>query len=108
MRIILININMSNYEHTDDPKSFKQELTTTFTQLSAHACSEVLILNRAGGSIMVFDNNNFGADNRILLLNGESIILRGLNNSNEVSAQTLTATGDIYYRANYFSNTPSR
>ena len=45
---------------------------------------------------------------RFLLSNNESITIRGITNSNQVSAKTLAGGGTIYFRTQYFSFLPQR
>ena len=93
------------YKNKDNPKSFKQEINGTLTKLNHWECSEVVIINRSGDSILIFDNNNVDPDDHLLILDGESMTFRGLTNSESVSALTENgATGDIYVRANFYSN----
>lgn len=93
------------FYQTDNPKSFKITLDTNLTAFEDHEGSEVMIINRTGQNVLIFDNGHFDANNHLLVLAGESITLRGVNNSNSVSAQCETGSGDLYYRVNYFSNT---
>ncbi len=93
------------FYQTDNPKSFKISLDQNLIALEDHEGSEVMIINRTGSDIMVFDNDNFNAENHLLILSGESLTLRGVSNSNSVSAQCVDGSGDLYYRVNYFSNT---
>lgn len=93
------------FYQTDNPKSFKQNIDNTLVALQDHEGSEVMIINRTGNDVLIFDNENFDPDNHLLIRDGESLTLRGINNSNMVSAQCAAGVGDIYYRVNYFSNT---
>jgi hypothetical protein len=89
-------------------KSFNQNLTTNLVGFSSQECSEVIISNKTGQGVLMFDNNNFSADNGFLLSAGEVFTFLGVNNSSQLSAKTVAGTGSIYYRTHSFSNTPSR
>lgn len=100
--------NGSLFYNINDCKSFKQRLTSgVVASLSAYPCSEVLIVNRTGGNIVVFDNNNFGDLNSFLMKNDEQYTFRGLTSTSVVSTSA-AATGDIYYRSQFYSLLPQR
>ena len=84
--------------------SFNMTIGTSLTQLSGFTASEVLISNKTGQDLYLYDNDNFLDDNRFLIKNSESIVLRGITNTNEVSAKTGAASGTVYFRSAYFSN----
>ncbi len=48
--------------------------------------------------------DNFADDRRFLIKNSESIVLRGITNTEEVSAKTGASSGTVYFRSAYFSN----
>jgi hypothetical protein len=99
---------MTQYVNINKCKSFKQELVSTpspGTPLESQLCSEVILVNRTGNDITLFDSGNDDVSNGFLLANLESITLRGITNTDQVSA---VGVGDIYYRAQFYSNTPSR
>lgn len=98
----------SAFYNTDFSKSFNQVLTTSLAALSGHSCSEVLLINRTGQDVYIYDNNNFGDDNRLLIQDDESMVIRGVSNSASVSAKTSTGTGDLYFRAQMYSNMNQR
>jgi len=102
------NNNGSTFYNINDCKSFKQRLTAgTLVALSAYTCSEVLIVNRTGGNIAVFDNSNLGDQSSFLMKNDEQYTFRGLTNTSVVSTSAAT-TGDIYYRSQFYSFLPQR
>lgn len=85
-------------------RSFNQPLSTTLVALSAQRCSEVIIYNKTGQNILVFDNNYSDASNGFLLANNDSFVVRGVTNSFYVSAKTDTGGGMLYYRTQFYSN----
>lgn len=100
--------NGSTFYNINDCKSFRQTVTAgSLVALSAYPCSEVLIVNRTGGNILVFDNNNFSVQNSFLMKNDEQYTFRGLTSTSVVSTSG-AATGDIYYRSQYYSLLPQR
>jgi hypothetical protein len=92
------------YFNTNRSRSFVQSATTSLSALSAFPCSEVLIVNRTEQDLFLYDNNEFSDNHRFLIADGESIVIRGITNTESVSAKTATGSGDIYYRASNFSN----
>lgn len=84
--------------------SFNINVTTALVGLSAFEASEVLISNKSGQVINIFDNERNGADQAFQLDDNDSIVLRGITNTNEVSAQTTSGSGTVYFRSAYYSN----
>ena len=100
--------NGSTFYNINVCRSFKQTITTNLVSLSSQPCSEVIIVNRTGSDVLVYDNECFNDDNAFLLSDGESFTFRGVTNTSIVSAKTTSGTGSIYYRAQYFSNLNQR
>ena len=97
-----------DYINLNTCRSFNVTATVTLAKLADQTCSEVLILNKSGENLKIYDNN-FTASNQFLLIgDGESITLRGLTNTDQVSAQTAANSGLVYYRTQFYSNNPSR
>lgn len=99
---------MGEYVNLNKCRSFNQTLPggTAKTPLVDQICSEVIIVNRTGnGGITIFDNGYDAPENAFILSDGESATFRGITNTNQVSA---VGDGNIYYRTQYFSNSPSR
>ena len=71
-------------------------------------CSEVLIINKSGEDAYIYDSGIIHDATRLLIEDNESITIRGITNSHEVSAKLGSGTGTIYYRTQRFSNNPSR
>ena len=84
--------------------SFNFDVTTTLSVLSSFPASEVLISNKSGQVINIFDNERNGADQAFQLDDNDSIVLRGITNTSNVSAQTTSGNGTVYFRSAYFSN----
>jgi len=85
-------------------KSFNTTISTNLVALSSQSCSEVVIYNRTGQAIEVYDSNFFNAQNAFILSNSDSFVVRGVTNSGQVSAKTLSGSGTICYRTQFFSN----
>lgn len=75
------------------------------TPLVDQVCSEVIIINRTPGDVTLYDSGYDAAENGLLLKTEESMTLRGITNTNQVSA---VGSGSLYYRTQYYSNSPSR
>jgi hypothetical protein len=101
--MVILN-NCMPFVNKNKSYSFNLNVTTSLVQLSAFTASEVLICNKSGQVINIFDNERNGADQAFQLDDNESIVLRGITNTNEVSAQTTSGNGTVYFRSAYFSN----
>jgi len=97
---------MSDYVNKNTCRTYNLSVTTALVQLQPETCSEVIIINKTGNSINVFDNGFVATSAALLLDTDESIILRGITNTSAVSAKTLAGSGYIYYRTQNFSNHP--
>ena len=99
------------YVNLNKCRSFNQTLPGAAvipgTPLVDQVCSEVIIVNRTGAPITIYDSGYSDAQNGFLLENLESATFRGITNTNQVSAVAVDS-GDIYYRTQYYSNSPSR
>lgn len=96
--------NGSQFYNNNTSKNFSQNIGTSLVGLSAYSCSEVLFINRTGQDVYLYDSGDSGDSNRLLILDDESIVIRGVNNCSSISAKTASSTGDVYYRASKFSN----
>ena len=97
----------STYFNINQCRSFNQTAGTALTKLSSQPCSEIELYNRTGGALSAYDNGFSGETFAMLLQNNESIVLRGLTNSDQVSAKAASA-GPIFYRTQFFSSNPLR
>lgn len=84
--------------------SFNMMIPTSLTQLSSFVASEVLISNKSGQDLYIYDNGNTTNDRRFLLKTSESMVLRGITNTDEVSAKVTALSGEVYFRSAYYSN----
>ena len=116
----------STYFNTNQCFSFNNHLPdANMVCLSSQPCSEVIIWNDTGQDVYIYagpddasgDFAKYSDQARALLLpqlsdqETSSITIRGLTNSNQVSAKKAAAgsAGEIiYYRTQFFSNNPSR
>ena len=96
------------YANLNTCRSFKLAATTSLQAFSSQVCSEVLIINKSGNPIKVYDNGYSTDANCLLLDDNDTVTLRGLTNSDQVSAKTTASSGDVHYRTQFFSNNPSR
>ena len=81
-------------------------IDTNLVALSGFTASEVLISNKSGQDLFIYDNDYTTDDRRFLIKTSESMVLRGITNTNEVSAKTNSQyiSGSVYFRSAYFSN----
>ena len=100
--------NGSTFYNINVCRSFKQSISTSLVSLCSQPCSEVIIVNRTGSEVLVYDNDYSDSSNVFLLSDGESFTFRGITNTSTVSAKTNSGTGFIYYRTQYFSNLNQR
>ena len=102
-----VNTYSTTYVNPNICASFKLTLANTnLTSLTGQVCSEVLVINKTGADLSLFSEGDAQADHCLLIGDGESVTVRGLTNSNQLSAKG--SAGDFYYRTQYFSNNPSR
>jgi hypothetical protein len=99
--------NGSTYYNINQCRSFNQTAGTALTKLSSQPCSEIELFNRTGGNLSAYDNGYSGEAYAMLIPNNSSMILRGLTNSDQVSAKA-ASTGPIFYRTQFFSSNPLR
>lgn len=93
-----------SFQNINVCKSFNTTIDTNLVALSSQSCSEVVIYNRTGQVIEVYDNNFNGAENAFILSNNDSFVVRGVTNSGQISAKTQSGSGTICYRTQFFSN----
>ena len=96
------------YANLNKCRSFNVTATTTLAALTGAVCSEVLIYNKTGQDLKIYDSGYSNDSYCFLIADGESVTIRGITNSEQVSAKTASGSGTIYYRTQYFSNNPSR
>lgn len=97
--------NGTTFVNQNHCRSFKVTLAGSLVALTNEVCSEVVLINRSGNAVLIYDSGFSDASNSLSLADGESFVLRGVTNANQISAD---GTGDFYYRTQWFSNTPSR
>ena len=107
----------STYYNINQCRTFSMNLAaTTLTCLSSvdiggfgvgQPCSEVIIENKTGGIVTIYDNNNASGAHGFALDDNDSFTFRGLTNVNDVSAYAASG-GAIYYRTQFFSSNPAR
>lgn len=98
------NNNGSTFVNKNKPRSFVQNITTSLAPLSSYGCSEVLLINRTGQDVYIYDNDYADDSNRLLLSDAERLVLNGVTNSSSVSAKTANSNGDLYFRAQWYTN----
>ncbi len=96
---------MTTFVNRNQSYSFNLTLHNVLCGFPGFTASEVLIKNNSGGNLTIFDNDRKNAEDGFVLLDSESIVLRGVSNTNQVSAQGASITdGTVYARSAYFSN----
>ena len=95
--------NGSTYYNRNVCRSFNLSLNTGLCCLPAQICAEIIVINKTGQAVNVFDQGYSAASNAMQLSAGESFTFRGLTNANQLSAQTTAGAGTLYYRTQYFS-----
>jgi hypothetical protein len=96
--------NGSTFYNPNTSRNFVTTINTGLSGFQSFTCSEVLVINRTGQDVYLYDSGDTGDTNRLLILDDESIVIRGVSNSSSLSAKTATGSGDLYYRASKFSN----
>lgn len=100
--------NGSTYYNINECRSFNQTVGITLAPLSGAPCSEVIIYNKTGAIVYLYDSGFSSDSNRLQLENNENMTLRGITNSSQVSAKTASGSGLLYYRTQYYSFLPQR
>ena len=96
---------MATFTNINVCRSFNTTLTlNTLTSLTAQECSEVVVYNKTGGKVEIYDSDYSAAANAFILNDGDSFVVRGITNSNQVSAKAVGLSGLICYRTQYYSN----
>jgi archaellum component FlaF (FlaF/FlaG flagellin family) len=103
----IYSANGNQYTNINECRTYNLSLTTALSSLRNEICSEVILINKTGTSINVFDNGYSAASAALLLDNNESIVLRGITTTAQVSAKALSGSGVLYYRTQSYSNTPA-
>jgi hypothetical protein len=100
--------NGSTFYNINDCRSFNQTVNTALVALTPYPCSEVIIINKTGASVYIYDSGYSADSNRLLLEANESTTIRGITNSGQVSAKTTSGSGPLYFRTQYYSLNPQR
>jgi hypothetical protein len=109
MAIPFTDNNGSTFYNINNCRSFNQSISETqLTSLTSYPCSEVIIINKTGQSVYIYDSGFTADSNRLLLDPDETTTVRGITNSAQVSAKTSSGSGLLYYRTQYFSMLPQR
>ena len=100
----------STYFNINECRSYSSRVTNSaFAKLSSQVCSEVTIFNKTGQICHIFHNNYTDHSEKLLLKDDESVTIRGITNTELVSAQLASGgPGTLYYRTAYFSSLPQR
>jgi len=91
------------YQNINTCRSFNQTVNTGLSVLVNQPCSEVTIYNRGASALEIYDNGYINASNALIISGGENVSIRGITNSNEVSAKFVAGSGIIYYRTAFFT-----
>lgn len=92
-----------SFQNLNVCRSFTQAISTNLVALSAQPCSEVIISNKSGQTLYVFDNGYSTDSNAFALSSNDTFTFRGITDSSAVSAKTASGSGNICYRTQYFS-----
>ena len=96
--------NGTTYINRNVCRTFNFALSTTLQAFTNQICSEVVVMNRTGQSINLYDNGFVLSGSALLLEDNESFTIRGLTNAMQLSAATVTGGGTLYYRTQYYSS----
>lgn len=93
------------FQNINQCRSYKQSISTNLVALTSQPCSEVIIYVISGSPIEVYDSNYGPNDGPFgfTLSAGASFTLRGITNSEQVSAKS-TGSAQICYRTQFFSS----
>lgn len=95
---------MPTFVNLNTCRTFTLNCSSSLQALTAMPCSEVIILNRTGQVLEIYDQGFTAAANALYLSAGESFTIRGITDSSQVSAKCSTGSGQISYRTQFFSS----
>lgn len=95
--------NGTTYINRNVCRSFTVGLTTGLLALANQICSEVVVLNNTGQSVLFYDGGFSAAGNGFLVEDAQTFTFRGLTNAMQLSAATVAGTGNLSYRTQYYS-----
>ena len=98
----------STYININQCRSFNQTIKTSLVGLSSQVCSEVVIYNKTGEELFIYDSDYSDDSNSILLDDNDTITIRGITNTEQVSAKTGASSGVVYFRTQFYSMLPQR
>lgn len=87
-------------------RSFNQTIGTVLVSLSTQPCSEVVLYNSSPNTVLIYDNGYNTPDTSFVLPPSSERILRGITNTNVVSASAVAGTALVYYRTQFYSSNP--
>lgn len=99
------------WENLNICTSMTQTFGTALTQLSSYVCSEVYFVNLdATNDLIIIDykvlNPTLSGNNYFRLQKGKEVTIRGITNSNQLSAMSTASTVQVAMRTQYFSYLP--
>lgn len=102
---------MANFTNLNLCFSVTDTIGTTIRKLSSFSCSEVYIYNTGASTVNLYDQQStpnpfLSGNNYFVLASGKEITLRGLTNSNEISAVCASGFASLSYRTQFFSSFP--
>lgn len=105
--------NRTQYINPNRSRSFNMTISNSLVALTGHegtgeVCGEVIIINKTGAVVEVYDQGFTASNNAILLDDNDSFTIQGITNVSQVSAQTQSGTGVLCYRTQFYSHNPSR
>lgn len=98
---------MTQFININKCYSFQVIASTSAKALSAFTASEVLIINQSGGPLTIYDVNITDDGRAIQIEDTQSIVIRGLTNTESLSVKSAT-TGSVWCRSAYYSNLNQR
>jgi hypothetical protein len=102
------NNNGTTFYNQNFCRSFNLAISASLQALVNEVCSEVIIVNKTGKTVIIYDSGYNAARNGFLLEDKESFVLRGITNAMQVSAIGSGNGGNLYYRTQWYSNLPQR
>lgn len=102
---------MANFTNLNLCFSVTDVVTTVLRPLSAYSCSEVYFYNHGTQPVYIFDAQStpvpqLSGNNYFALFPGNEVTIRGITNSNTLSALVSGGSGNITYRTQFFSSFP--
>lgn len=100
--------NGTTFRNINHCRSFNLAISASLQAFTNEICSEVIIVNKTGKDVIIYDGGYIAASNGFLLEDNDTFTIRGITNAMQVSAISAGNGGNLYYRTQWYSLLPQR